>query len=114
MMAIPNAIGASLNGGRANRQIAQANHNNVTGSAGGSTADWACSYTPYLKIITPDVHDAGNQYEHTHGVPTYESGTLSSFSGLTFCANPDVSSISTATDQEKQQIFALLAGGVYV
>lgn len=114
MMAIPNAIGASLNGGRANRQIAQANHNNVTGSAGGSTADWACSYTPYLKIITPDVHDAGSQYEHTHGVPTYESGTLSSFSGLTFCANPDVSSISTATDQEKQQIYALLAGGVYV
>lgn len=114
MAAVPNAIGASLNTGRANRQIAQANHNNVTGSAGGSTADWACSYIPYLKIITPDVHDAGDQYEHTHGVPTYESGTLSSFSGLTFCANPDVSSISTATDQEKQQIFALLAGGVYV
>lgn len=114
VMAIPNAIGASLNHGRANRQIAQANHNNITGSAGGSTADWACSYVPYLKIITPDVHDAGSQYEHTHGVPTYESGTLSSFSGLTFCANPDVSSISTATDQEKQQIFALLSGGVYV
>lgn len=114
MMAIPNAIGAGLNGGRANRQIAQANHNNVTGSAGGSTADWACSYVPYLKIITPDVHDAGDQYEHTHGVPTYETGTLSGFSGLTFCANPDVSSISTATDQEKQQIFALLTGGVYV
>lgn len=114
MTAIPNAIGASLNSNRANRQIAQANHNSVSGSAGGSTADWACSYTPYLKIITPDVHDAGNQYEHTYGVPTVQSGTLSSFSGLTFCANPDVSSISTATDQEKQQIFGLLTGGVYV
>lgn len=114
MMALPNAIGASLNSGRANRQVAQANHNSISGSAGGSTADWSCSYTPYLKIITPDVHDAGEQYEHSYGVPTIQSGTLSSFSGLTFCANPDVSSISTATDQEKQQIFGLLTGGVYV
>lgn len=114
MTAIPNAIGANLNTGRANRQIAQANHNSITGSAGGSTADWSCSYTPYLKVITPDVHRAGEQYEHTYGIPTIQSGTLSSFSGLTFCANPDVSSISTATDQEKQQIFGLLSGGVYV
>lgn len=114
MTAIPNAIGANLNTGRANRQIAQANHNSITGSAGGSTADWSCSYTPYLKVITPDVHRAGEQYEHTYGVPTILSGTLSTFKGLTFCANPDVSSISTATDQEKQQIFGLLSGGVYV
>lgn len=114
MTAIPNAIGANLNTGRANRQIAQANHNSITGSAGGSTADWSCSYTPYLKVITPDVHRAGEQYEHTYGIPTIQSGTLSTFKGLTFCANPDVSSISTATDQEKQQIFGLLSGGVYV
>ena len=114
MVALPNAVGGRLNMGRANRQIAQANHNSVSGSAGGSTADWSCSYTPYLKIITPDVHRAGEQYEHTYGVPTILSGTLSTFKGLTFCANPDVSGISTATDQEKQQIFALLSGGVYV
>jgi hypothetical protein len=111
--AMPSAVGASLANNRAIRQLTQSNHNSIAGSSGGTTADWSCYYGAYLKITAPNIHDAGENYKHTYGVPTVSSGTLSSFTGFTICVNPDVSGIS-ATDEEKNKIYSFLTGGVYV
>lgn len=112
--AIPSAVGTSLANNRAIRQISQSNHNSIAGSSGGTTADWSCHYGAYLKITAPNIHDAGENYKHTYGVPAIASGALSSFTGFTICVNPDVSGISIATDNEKTNIYNYLTGGVYV
>lgn len=112
--AVPSAVGTALANNRSIKQISQSNHNAISGSSGGTTADWSCHFGAYLKITAPNIHDAGDNYERTYGVPTISSGTLSSFTGFTVCVNPDVSGISNATDSEKAQIYNYLTGGVYV
>ena len=67
---------------------------------------------PYIQMRY-GLYDEPSNYNHSVGVPSTKSGTLSGYSGFVVCENVDVSSLTCHTD-EKAAIKAALESGVYV
>ena len=103
----------ALNANRQIKYLAQSHNMSMTGSIGSSVAEWSCPRDAYIKVMRPKPKNPGKNYNHACGVPTYSSGTLNSFKGLTVCIDPDVSGID-ATPEERNAIASILSGGVIV
>lgn len=109
---VGNVFGDFMNWGRTIRQLSYGNNTAISGSFGGSTAQWAYPFTPYVKIIRPRYEKPSN-YAHSQGVPCVQTKTVGSCTGFIQCINPDVSGITGATDLELQAIQAALSNGIY-
>ena len=109
---VGNVFGDFMNWGRTIRQLSYGNNTAVAGSFGGSTAQWAYPFTPYVKIIRPRYEKPSN-YAHSQGVPCVQTKTIGSCTGFIQCINVDVSGITRATDLERQAIQAALSNGVF-
>lgn len=109
---VGNVFGDFMNWGRTIRQLSYGNNTAISGSFGGSTAQWAYPFTPYVKIIRPRYEKPSN-YAHSQGVPCVQAKTVGSCTGFIQCINPDVSGITGATDLELQAIQAALSNGIY-
>lgn len=107
-------MSSALTANRQVKQLTQSHNMAMTGSIGSSVAEWSCPHTAYVKVMRPKEHNPGTNYPHAVGVPTYTSGTLSSYKGLTVCINADTTSISKATAVERDAIASMLNGGVIV
>lgn len=107
-----NVFGDFMQWGRTIRQLSYGNNTAVAGSFGGSTAQWAYPFTPYVKIIRPRYEKPSN-YNHSQGVPCVQAKTVGSCSGFIQCVGVDVSGITGATDIELQAIQAALSNGVF-
>lgn len=109
---VGNVFGDFMNWGRTIRQLSYGNNTAIAGSFGGSTAQWAYPFTPYVKIIRPRFEKPSN-YAHSQGVPCVQTKTVGSCTGFIQCIGVDVSGISGATDLELQAIQAALSNGIY-
>jgi len=109
---VGNVFGDFMNWGRTIRQLSYGNNTAVTGSFGGSTAQWSYPFTPYVKIIRPRYEKPSN-YAHSQGVPCVQTKTIGSCTGFIQCIGADVSGITGATDLELQAIQAALSNGIY-
>lgn len=109
---VGNVFGDFMNWGRTIRQLSYGNNTAVAGSFGGSTAQWAYPFTPYVKIIRPRYEKPSN-YAHSQGVPCVQTKTIGSCTGFIQCIGADVSGITGATDLELQAIQAALSNGIY-
>ena len=109
---VGNVFGDFMNWGRTIRQLSYGNNTAIAGSFGGSTAQWAYPFTPYVKIIRPRYEKPSN-YNHSQGVPCIQTKTVGSCTGFIQCIGVDVSGISGATDLELQAIQAALSNGIY-
>ena len=107
-----NVFGDFMQWGRTIRQLSYGNNTAIAGSFGGSTAQWAYPFTPYVKIIRPRYEKPSN-YAHSQGVPCVQTKTVGSCTGFIQCIGVDVSGITRATDLERQAIQAALANGVF-
>lgn len=107
-----NVFGDFMQWGRTIRQLSYGNNTAVAGSFGGSTAQWAYPFTPYVKIIRPRYEKPSN-YNHSQGVPCVQAKTVGSCTGFIQCIGVDVSGITGATDIELQAIQAALTNGVF-
>ena len=107
-----NVFGDFMQWGRTIRQLSYGNNTAVAGSFGGSTAQWAYPFTPYVKIIRPRYEKPSN-YNHSQGVPCVQAKTVGSCTGFIQCIGVDVSGITGATDIELQAIQAALSNGVF-
>ena len=109
---VGNVFGDFMNWGRTIRQLSYGNNTAIAGSFGGSTAQWAYPFTPYVKIIRPRFEKPSN-YNHSQGVPCVQTKTIGSCTGFIQCIGADVSGITGATDLELQAIQAALSNGIY-
>lgn len=109
---VGNVFGDFMNWGRTIRQLSYGNNTAVSGSFGGSTAQWSYPFTPYVKIIRPRYEKPSN-YAHSQGVPCVQTKTIGSCTGFIQCIGADVSGITGATDLELQAIQAALSNGIY-
>lgn len=109
---VGNVFGDFMNWGRTIRQLSYGNNTAIAGSFGGSTAQWAYPFTPYVKIIRPRYEKPSN-YNHSQGVPCVQTKTIGSCTGFIQCIGADVSGITGATDLELQAIQAALSNGIY-
>ena len=109
---VGNIFGDFMNWGRTVRQLSYGNNTAIAGSFGGSTAQWAYPFTPYVKIIRPRYEKPAN-YNHSQGVPCVQTKTIGSCTVFIQCLGVDVSGISGATDLELQAIQAALSNGIY-
>lgn len=109
---VGNVFGDFMNWGRTIRQLSYGNNTAVSGSFGGSTAQWAYPFTPYVKIIRPRFEKPSN-YAHSQGVPCVQTKTIGSCTGFVQCIGVDVSGITGATDLELQAIQAALSNGIF-
>ena len=109
---VGNVFGDFMNWGRTIRQLSYGNNTAISGSFGGSAAQWSYPFTPYVKIIRPRYEKPSN-YTHSQGVPCVQAKTVGSCTGFIQCINPDVSGITGATDLELQAIQAALSNGIY-
>ena len=92
-------------------QLNNTNYTAVNGGFGGSYAEWSQPFSAYVRITRPKFKKPDN-FNHTQAVPCVETKKLSSCSGLTYCVNPDLSSVP-CTQAEKIMITQALVGGVY-
>ena len=109
---VGNVFGDFMNWGRTIRQLSYGNNTAISGSFGGSTAQWAYPFTPYVKIIRPRYEKPDN-YAHSQGIPCVHTYKVGQCTGFIQCINVDVSGITRATDLERQAIQAALANGVF-
>lgn len=107
-----NVFGDFMQWGRTIRQLSYGNNTAIAGSFGGSTAQWAYPFTPYVKIIRPRYEKPSN-YAHSQGVPCVQTKKVGDCTGFIQCIGVDVSGITRATDLERQAIQAALANGVF-
>lgn len=107
-----NVFGEFMQWGRTIRQLSYGNNTAISGSFGGSTAQWSYPFTPYVKIIRPRYEKPSN-YAHSQGVPCVQTKTIGSCTGFIQCIGVDVSGITGATDIELQAIQAALTNGVF-
>lgn len=105
-------FGSFMEWGRTVRQLSYGNNTAISGSFGGSTAQWSYPFEAYVKIIRPRYEKPVN-YNHSQGVPCVQTKTVGSCTGFIQCINVDVSGITRATDLERQAIQAALCNGVY-
>jgi len=78
---------------------------NISGDASMLATD-----VPYVVVTRPNKPMLEEQEKYT-GLPSYKSGTLNSFSGLTICENVHVEGIS-CTEEERNAIVDWLKNGV--
>ena len=109
---VGNVFGDFMQWGRTIRQLSYGNNTAIAGSFGGSTAQWAYPFTPYVKIIRPRYEKPSN-YAHSQGVPCVQTKTIGSCTGFVQCVGVDVSGISGATDLELQAIQTALSNGIF-
>lgn len=109
---VGNVFGDFMQWGRTIRQLSYGNNTAIAGSFGGSTAQWAYPFTPYVKINRPRYEKPSN-YAHSQGVPCVQTKNIGSCTGFIQCIGADVSGISGATDLELQAIQAALSNGIY-
>ena len=107
-----NVFGEFMQWGRTIRQLSYGNNTAISGSFGGSTAQWSYPFTPYVKIIRPRYEKPSN-YAHSQGVPCVQTKTIGSCTGFIQCIGADVSGITGATDIELQAIQAALSNGIF-
>lgn len=107
-----NVFGEFMQWGRTIRQLSYGNNTAISGSFGGSTAQWSYPFTPYVKIIRPRYKKPSN-YAHSQGVPCVQTKTIGSCTGFIQCIGADVSGITGATDIELQAIQAALSNGIF-
>jgi hypothetical protein len=107
-----NVFGDFMQWGRTIRQLSYGNNTAISGSFGGSTAQWSYPFTPYVKINRPRYEKPSN-YNHSQGVPCVQTKTVGSCTGFIQCIGVDVSGITGATDIELQAIQAALTNGVF-
>lgn len=107
-----NVFGDFMQWGRTIRQLSYGNNTAISGSFGGSTAQWSYPFDAYVKIIRPRFKKPEN-YNHSQGVPCIKSMTIGECTGFIQCVGVDVSGITRATDLERQAIQAALCNGVY-
>lgn len=107
-----NVFGDFMQWGRTIRQLSYGNNTAISGSFGGSTAQWSYPFTPYVKIIRPRYEKPSN-YAHSQGVPCVQKKRIGDCTGLIQCIGADVSGITRATDLERQAIQSALNNGVY-
>lgn len=105
-------FGSFMDWGRSIRQLSYGNNTAISGSFGGSTAQWSYPFTAYVKIIRPRFEKPLN-YAHTQGVPCVQAKKVGKCTGFIQCVGVDVSGITRATDIERQAIQAALSNGVY-
>ena len=105
-------FGTFMDWGRTIRQLKYGNNTAISGSFGGSTAQWSYPFGAYIKIIRPRYEKPLN-YAHTQGVPCVQAKTVGSCTGFIQCIGADVSGITRATDLERQAIQAALCNGIY-
>lgn len=107
-----NIFGDFMQWGRTIRQLSYGNNTAISGSFGGSTAQWSYPFDAYVKIIRPRFEKPEN-YNHSQGVPCIKTMTIGECTGFIQCVGVDVSGITRATDLERQAIQAALCNGVY-
>lgn len=107
-----NVFGDFMQWGRTIRQLSYGNNTAISGSFGGSTAQWSYPFDAYVKIIRPRFKKPEN-YNHSQGVPCIKTMTIGECTGFIQCVGVDVSGITGATDLERQAIQAALCNGVY-
>ena len=105
-------FGSFMDWGRSIRQLSYGNNTAISGSFGGSTAQWSYPFTAYVKIIRPRFEKPLN-YAHTQGIPCIQAKEVGKCTGFIQCVGVDVSGITRATDIERQAIQAALSNGVY-
>lgn len=107
-----NVFGSFMEWGRTIRQLSYGNNTAIAGSFGGSVAQWSYPFTAYVKIIRPRFEKPAN-YAHSQGVPCIQTKRIGDCTGFMQCVGVDVSSITRATDLERQAIQAALTNGIF-
>lgn len=108
-----NIFGAFMEWGRAVRQLSYGNNTAISGSFGGSVAQWSYPFQAYVKINRPRYEKPEN-YAHTQGVPCVQKKRIGDCTGFIQCIGVDVDNhIEGATDLERQAIQAALSSGIY-
>lgn len=107
-----NVFGSFMDWGRTIRQLSYGNNTAISGSFGGSSAQWSYPFQAYVKIIRPRF-EKPNNYAHTQGVPCVQAKKIKNCTGFIQCIGVDVINIAGATDLERQAIQAALSNGIY-
>lgn len=107
-----NVFGSFMDWGRTVRQLSYGNNTAISGSFGGSAAQWSYPFQAYVKIIRPRFEKPDN-YAHTQGVPCVQAKKIKNCTGFIQCIGVDVKNIAGATDLERQAIQAALSNGIY-
>lgn len=108
-----NIVGDFMQWGRTIKQLQYGNNTAISGSFGGSVAQWSYPFQAYVKINRPRYEKPGN-YAHTQGVPCVQKKRIGDCTGFIQCIGVDVDNhIEGATDLERQAIQAALSSGIY-
>lgn len=107
-----NVVGDFMQWGRTIKQLQYGNNTAISGSFGGSVAQWSYPFNAYVKINRPRYEKPSN-YAHSQGVPCVQTKRIGDCTGLIQCIGVDVINIEGATDLERQAIQAALSSGIY-
>ena len=107
-----NVFGSFMDWGRTIRQLSYGNNTAISGSFGGSSAQWSYPFQAYVKIIRPRFEKPDN-YAHTQGIPCVQAKKIKNCTGFIQCIGVDVINIAGATDLERQAIQAALSNGIF-
>lgn len=108
-----NVVGDFMQWGRTIKQLQYGNNTAISGSFGGSVAQWSYPFQAYVKINRPRYEKPDN-YAHTQGVPCVQKKRIGDCTGFIQCIGVDVDNhIEGATDLERQAIQAALSSGIY-
>lgn len=108
-----NVVGDFMQWGRTIKQLQYGNNTAISGSFGGSVAQWSFPFQAYVKINRPRYEKPEN-YAHTQGVPCVQKKRIGDCTGFIQCIGVDVDNhIEGATDLERQAIQAALSNGIY-
>ena len=108
-----NVVGDFMQWGRTIKQLQYGNNTAISGSFGGSVAQWSYPFNAYVKINRPRYEKPEN-YAHTQGVPCVQKKRIGDCTGFIQCIGVDVDNhIEGATDLERQAIQAALSSGIY-
>lgn len=107
-----NVVGDFMQWGRTIKQLQYGNNTAISGSFGGSVAQWSYPFNAYVKINRPRYEKPRN-YAHSQGVPCVQTKRIGDCTGLIQCIGVDVINIEGATDLERQAIQAALSSGIY-
>lgn len=107
-----NVVGDFMQWGRTIKQLQYGNNTAISGSFGGSVAQWSYPFNAYVKINRPRYEKPRN-YAHSQGVPCVQTKRIGDCTGFIQCIGVDVKNIEGATDLERQAIQAALSSGIY-
>ena len=107
-----NVVGDFMQWGRTIKQLQYGNNTAISGSFGGSVAQWSYPFQAYVKINRPRYEKPSN-YAHSQGVPCVQAKRIGDCTGFIQCVGVDVINIEGATDLERQAIQAALSSGIF-